>query len=72
MILETLPRVLALTTGDKELLCEELLQQIALERHDSPTLRQLVQSRRAEHLANPSAGVTWHELYRRLLPDDQR
>lgn len=67
MIVERLPEVLALPTEQKELLAEELLNQVALEKERDPALLDLLRRRLAEHEAEPQAGVRWEELRDRLL-----
>ena len=67
MILDRFPDVLALSTEDKALLAEELLQQINLESDNDPALQELLRERLAEHEANPDAVAPWEELRDRLL-----
>jgi len=67
MIVDRLPEVLALPTDQKELLAEELLNQVALEKDNDPELRELLRRRLAEHEADPSAGTRWEHLRDRLL-----
>jgi hypothetical protein len=67
MIVERLPEVLALDTNEKELLAEELLNQVVLERDKDPALLALLRERLAEHTATPDSGVRWEELRDRLL-----
>jgi putative addiction module component (TIGR02574 family) len=67
VIVERLPEVLALPTEEKEILAEELLNQVVLEQDKDPALIELLQRRRDEHHANPAAGVRWEELRARLL-----
>lgn len=67
MILERLPEVLALPTEQKELLAEELLRQVVLEKDKDPALLDLLRRRLAEHAAEPQAGVRREELRDRLL-----
>ncbi len=67
MIVERLPEVLALTTEQKELLAEELLHQVVLEKEKDPALLDLLRRRLGEHAADPESGVRWEELRDRLL-----
>jgi hypothetical protein len=67
MIVERLPEVLALSTEQKEILAEELLSQVVLEKEKDPALLELLRRRLGEHEAEPSAGVRWEELRDRLL-----
>ena len=67
MIVERLPEVLALPTEQKEMLAEELLGQVLLEKEKDPALLELLRRRLAEHAAAPEAGVRWEELRDRLL-----
>ena len=67
MILETLPEVLALPTEQKEILAEELLNQVVLEKDKDPALFELMRRRLAEYEANPNGGTRWEELRDRLL-----
>jgi len=67
MILERLPEVLALPTEQKEMLAEELLNQVVLEKEKDPALLELLHRRLAEHAAAPEGGVRWEELRDRLL-----
>ena len=67
MILETLPEVLALPTEQKELLAEELLNQVVLEKDKDPALSELLRKRLADHQADPQSGTRWEELRDRLL-----
>ncbi len=67
MIVERLPEVLALPTEQKEILAEELLSQVLLEKDKDPALMTLLRERLEEHAANPDAGVRWEELRDRLL-----
>lgn len=67
MIVERLPEVLALPTEQKEILAEELLNQVLLEKDRDPALMTLLRERLEEHAANPDAGVRWEELRERLL-----
>lgn len=67
MIVERLPEVLALSTEDKEILAEELLNQVVLEQDKDPALVDLLRRRLNDHQANPESGVRWEELRDRLL-----
>ena len=67
MIVERLPEVLALSTEEKEILAEELLNQVVLEQDKDPALVELLRSRLNDHEANPASGVRWKELRDRLL-----
>jgi len=67
MIVERLPEVLALPTDQKEMLAEELLNQVVLEKEKDPVLLELLRRRLDEHEANPESGVRWEELRDRLL-----
>jgi putative addiction module component (TIGR02574 family) len=67
MIVERLPEVLALPTDEKEILAEELLNQVVLEKARDPALLELLRRRLAEHHAQPTSGVRWEELRDRLL-----
>lgn len=67
MIVEQLPAVLALPTEQKQLLAEELLNQVLLERDADPALRQLLRERLADDTATPDGGVPWEALRDRLL-----
>jgi hypothetical protein len=67
MIVERLPEVLALRTEEKELLAEELLNQVVLEKEKDPALIELLRQRLAEHEAAPESGLRWEELRDRLL-----
>lgn len=67
MIVERLPEVLALPTEQKELLAEELLNQVVLEKDKDPALLEMLRQRLAEHEASPESGVRWEELRDRLL-----
>ena len=67
MIVERLPEVLALSTEQKELLAEELLNQVILEKERDPALMDLLRRRLAEHEAHPESGIRWEELRDRLL-----
>jgi hypothetical protein len=67
VIVERLPEVLALPTAEKEILAEELLNQVVLERDKDPGLIELLRQRLNEHRAEPETGVRWEELRDRLL-----
>ena len=67
MIVERLPEVLALPTEQKEMLAEELLNQVVLEKEKDPVLLELLRERLAEHAAEPESGVRWETLRDRLL-----
>jgi putative addiction module component (TIGR02574 family) len=67
VIVERLPAVLALPTEQKEILAEELLNQVVLEQDKDPALLELLQRRLNEHRANPEAGIRWEDLRDRLL-----
>ena len=67
MIVETLPDVLALPTEQKEILAEELLNQVVLEKDKDPSLVELLRRRLAAHDADPTSGTSWEELRDRLL-----
>lgn len=67
MIVERLPEVLALSTQDKEILAEELLNQVVLEQDKDPALVELLRRRLNDHDADPTGGVRWEELRDRLL-----
>ena len=67
MIVETLPDVLALPTEQKEILAEELLNQVVLEKDKDPALVELLRRRLAAHDGNPNSGTAWEELRDRLL-----
>ncbi len=67
MILETLPEVLALPTEQKEILAEELLKQVVLEKDKDPALLEMLRRRLAEYTADPRSGMRWQELRDRLL-----
>lgn len=67
MIVERLPEVLAWPTEQKELLAEELLNQVVLEKEEDPALLELLRQRLKEHEAEPENGVRWEELRDRLL-----
>ena len=70
MIVERLPEVLALPTEQKEMLAEELLGQVLLEKDKDPALLELLRRRLADHAAEPESGVRWEELRDRLLTRD--
>jgi putative addiction module component (TIGR02574 family) len=67
VIVERLPEVLALPTEQKEILAEELLNQVVLEQDKDPALLELLRRRLNEHRANPQAGIRWEDLRDRLL-----
>ena len=67
MIVERLPEVLALPTADKEILAEELLNQVVLEQDKDPALIELLRRRLNDHRAEPEGGVRWEDLRDRLL-----
>jgi putative addiction module component (TIGR02574 family) len=67
VIVERLPEVLSLPTDEKEILAEELLNQVVLERDKDPALVDLLRHRLDEHRAHPESGVRWEELRGRLL-----
>ena len=67
MIVEQLPEVLALPTEQKEMLAEELLNQVVLEKGKDAALLELLRERLAEHAAEPESGVGWEALRDRLL-----
>jgi putative addiction module component (TIGR02574 family) len=67
VIVERLPEVLALSTEEKEILAEELLNQVVLERDKDPALLDLLRRRLNDHDAEPGSGVRWEELRDRLL-----
>ncbi|MEI9892956.1 MAG: hypothetical protein WDN28_03325 [Chthoniobacter sp.] len=67
MIVERLPDVMALPTEQKQLLAEELLNQVVLEKEKDPALLELLRRRLSEHEAQPESGVRWEELRDRLL-----
>jgi len=56
MFVERIPEVLALPTEQKELLAEELLNQVALEKEKDPAMLNLLRQRLAEHGADPAGG----------------
>jgi putative addiction module component (TIGR02574 family) len=67
VIVETLPEVLALPTEQKEILAEELLNQVVLEKDKDPALVDLLRKRLADHEADPTGGTSWETLRDRLL-----
>jgi putative addiction module component (TIGR02574 family) len=67
VIVERLPEVLALPTEEKEILAEELLNQVVLEQDKDPALIELLRRRLHDHQADPESGVRWEELRDRLL-----
>ena len=67
MIVERLPEVLALSTEEKEILAEELLNQVVLEQDKDPALLDLLRRRLSDHHADPASGVRWEILRDRLL-----
>jgi len=67
VIVERLPEVLAISTEEKEILAEELLNQVVLEHDRDPALVDLLRRRLNDHKANPAGGVTWEQLRDRLL-----
>ena len=67
MIVERLPEVLALSTEEKEIFAEELLNQVVLEQDKDPALPQLLRRRLDDHAADPANGVRWETLRDRLL-----
>jgi putative addiction module component (TIGR02574 family) len=67
VIVERLPEVLALSTEDKEILAEELLNQVVLEQDKDPALVDLLRRRLNDHNADPESGVRWEALRDRLL-----
>ena len=67
MIVERLPDVLALSTEEKEILAEELLNQVVLEQDKDPVLLDLLRRRLDDHAADPASGVRWETLRDRLL-----
>ncbi len=67
MIVERIPEVLALPTEQKELLAEELLNQVVSEKEKDPALLNLLRQRLAGHGADPAGGVPGEELRDRLL-----
>jgi hypothetical protein len=67
MIVERLPEVLALSTEEKEILAEELLNQVVLEQDKDPQLLDLLRRRLSNHNHKPESGVRWEVLRDRLL-----
>jgi len=67
VIVERLPEVLALSTEEKEILAEELLNQVVLEQDKDPRLLDLLRRRLNNHNADPESGVRWEMLRERLL-----
>ena len=67
MIVERLPEVLALSTEEKEILAEELLNQVVLEQDKDPQLLDLLRRRINDHHADPESGARWEILRDRLL-----
>jgi putative addiction module component (TIGR02574 family) len=67
VIVERLPEVLALSTQEKEILAEELLNQVVLEQDKDPALVDLLRRRLNDDEADPTGGVPWEELRDRLL-----
>ncbi|PYK18989.1 MAG: hypothetical protein DME55_05600 [Verrucomicrobia bacterium] len=67
MIVERLPEVLALSTEEKEILAEELLNQVVPEQDKDPQLLDLLRRRLKDHNADPESGVRWEILRDRLL-----
>jgi len=67
VIVERLPEVLALSTEEKEILAEELLNQVVLEQDKDPALLDLLRRRLSDHHADPGSGVPWEVLRDRLL-----
>jgi putative addiction module component (TIGR02574 family) len=65
--MERLPEVLALTTEEKEILAEELLNQVVLEQDKDPALIDLLKRRLHDHDANPESGVRWEASRDRLV-----
>jgi hypothetical protein len=59
VIVERLPEVLALPTEEKEILAEELLNQVVLEQDKDPALVELLRRRLDEHNAHPEGGLRW-------------
>ena len=53
--------------GGKEILAEELLNQVVLEQDKDPALLDLLRRRLNDHAANPESGVRWETLRNRLL-----
>ena len=67
MIVERLPEVLALPTEQKQILAEELLNQVVLESEKDPALMEALRRRLDDHVKLPDAGVRWEDLRDRLL-----
>jgi len=67
MIVERLPEVLALPTEQKQILAEELLNQVVLESEKDPALMEALRRRLDDHVKSPDAGVRWEDLRDRLL-----
>jgi hypothetical protein len=67
MIVERLPEVLALPTEQKQLLAEELLNQVVLESEKDPALLEVLRRRLDDHKKSPDVGVRWEDLRDRLL-----
>ena len=67
MIVERLPEVLALSTEEKEILAEELLNQVVLEQDKDSALLKLLRRRLKDHAADPESGARWETLRDRLL-----
>ena len=67
MIVERLPEVLALSTQEKEILAEELLNQVVLEQDKDPALVDLLRRRLNDYDTDPANGVPWEVLRDRLL-----
>ncbi len=67
MIVERLPEILALTTEEKQLLAEELLNQVVLEKDKNPELLELLRQRLTDHESDRESGVQWEGLRDRLL-----
>jgi putative addiction module component (TIGR02574 family) len=67
VIVERLPEVLALSTKEKEILAEELLNQVVLEQDKDPALVDLLRRRLNDHETDPTGGVPWEALRDRLL-----
>jgi putative addiction module component (TIGR02574 family) len=67
VIVERLPEVLALSTEEKEILAEELLNQVVLEQDKDSALVDLLRRRLNDHDADPASGVRWETLPDRLL-----
>lgn len=67
MIVESLPDVLALPTEQKQILAEELLNQVVLEKERDPALLEMLRRRLAEHESGDDPGVSWEALRDRIL-----